>query len=438
MMDALRFVEVASSDVSESEFSPEQRRILDHINRKVASGQTLNDVMDFLFDSTREICPCDRIGLSFLEEDGRRVVAHWARASYEPILLGKGYAQDLQGSSLERVLKSGTPRVISDLEQYLREHPDSASTRLVVQEGVRSSMTCPLSVEGRPVGFLFRSSRRDNAYDRHQVQLHQAIAERLSQAVEKAWRIEQLSAANRAYFEMLGFVSHELRSPLASLVMDAETLVGDYLGPLQPAQREKVERMIGKAHYLLGLIGEYLNLARLENGELALNIEEHVDLVAEVMEPGIELVQNLIHQAHAALHRDFPEKPVRIQCDASLLLIAVVNLLGNAVKYGEQDGEIRVRIEAPADRVRVSVWNRGPGFPREERSKLFRKFSRLQTPELLKRKGTGVGLYTTWRVLQLHGGRVWARSELGQWAEFTFEIPQPLLVAANREKERRS
>jgi len=120
------------------------------------------------------------------------------------------------------------------------------------------------------------------------------------------------------------------------------------------------------------------------------------------------------------------------------LLIAVVNLLGNAVKYGEQDGEIRVRIEAPADRVRVSVWNRGPGFPREERSKLFRKFSRLQTPELLKRKGTGVGLYTTWRVLQLHGGRVWARSELGQWAEFTFEIPQPLLVAANREKERRS
>jgi hypothetical protein len=419
--DTVHYLDATSPDASE--FSAEEWETLTTINQKVAAGQTLNEVMNFLFESTRGICPCDRIGLGFLEENGQRVIAHWARALYEPLLLVKGFAQDLRGSSLEAVLQSGRPRVISDLEQYLNEHPESVSTGILVREGVRSSMTCPLIVEGRAVGFLWRSSRQRNAYDRHQVRIHLAIAERVSQAVEKAWRIEQLDAANRAYFKMLGFVSHELKSPLASLVMDAELLVGDYAGPLEPQQRQKVHRMIEKAQYLLGLIGEYLNLARIESGEFAGNFDREVDLVAEVATPAIEIVQNLMDQMEAVLHRETPPAPVRVQCDPSLLTIALVNLLGNAVKYGEKRGEIRLRVAQDQARTRVSVWNRGPGFPREERSKLFRKFSRLQTPELLKRKGTGVGLYTTWWVIQLHGGRIWAESEVGQWAEFSFEIP---------------
>jgi len=103
--------------------------------------------------------------------------------------------------------------------------------------------------------------------------------------------------------------------------------------------------------------------------------------------------------------------------------VVMVNLLGNAVKYGKREGRIRIRAHTVDGRLRVSVWNEGPGFPPEEKPRLFRKFSRLRTPELLKRKGTGVGLYSTWRIIQLHGGRIWADSEPGQWAEFSFEIP---------------
>jgi len=76
--------------------------------------------------------------------------------------------------------------------------------------------------------------------------------------------------------------------------------------------------------------------------------------------------------------------------------------------------------------VALAVWNEGPGFPEAEKSRLFRKFSRLQTPELLKQKGTGVGLYTSWRIVRLHGGRIRADSEEGHWAEFRVELPQPL------------
>ena len=424
--ESVQFVRAAATGQDEL-LSPEERSVLDAINQKVAGAESLGRIMDFLFDSTQDVFPCDRIGLSFLEEDGQRVVAHWSRALYEPLLLDKGYAQDLRGSSLETVLKSGDVRIIRDLEHYLSEHPGSASTKLLVREGVRSSMTCPLIVEGRPVGFLFRSSRTRNAYSPHQVRLHLAVAERLSQAVEKAYRIEQLEAANRSYFEILGFVSHELRSPLASMVMDIEMLLGGYLGALQDTQRQKLERMTKKADYLLGLINEYLDLARIESEQFEANIEKDVDFVEAVVTSSVDIVQSLMEEKRVQFVREVPEKGLRVDCDPSLLRIVLVNLLGNAVKYGEPSGgEIRLRVERPEGALRVSVWNRGPGFPPEQRSRLFRKFSRLQTPELLKRKGTGVGLYTTWRIVQVHGGRTWAKSEPGKWAEFVFEIPQPL------------
>jgi signal transduction histidine kinase len=416
-------LEFVPEDEVADAFSPEEIAVLDRVNRKIAAGQSLDDVMNFVFDATPDIIPCDRLGLAFIEDDGRRVIAHWARATYEPLLLKDGFAQDLEGSSLKAVLDTGEPRIINDLEQYAREHPDSVSTRAILKEGVRSSMTCPLWVEERPIGFLFRSSRQPNAYARHHVRLHQAIAERISQTVEKAWRIERLRVANRAYFEILGFVSHELKSPLASIVMDVYALEDGMLGPLADAQRDKLQRMAGKAQYLLGMIEEYIGLSRVESDGFEASLRQGVDFCLEVIEPSIGIVDSLARAEVMRIETEFPETPAFAACDPGLMTIVMVNLLGNAIKYGTREGKICIRAGTTDGRLSVSVWNEGPGFPQEEKPRLFRKFSRLQTPELLKRKGTGVGLYSTWRIIQLHGGRIWAESEPGQWAEFSFEIP---------------
>lgn len=418
----LEFVDPGRMKVRDADFSSQERRILDEVNRRVASGQSLDSVMNFVFDTTRDIFPCDRIGLAFLQDDGRRVVAYWARAQYEPLVLTKEYAQDLRGSSLAAVLKTNRVRIINDLEAYLHRKPQSEATRLLVQEGVRSSMTCPLVVERRPIGFLFRSSRRPYAYTHRETALHLAMAERLSQAVEKAYRIEQLEAANRAYFEMLGFVSHELKSPLASVVMDARMLTEGYLGDLAPKQKEKAGRIIQKVEYLLNLVREYLDLARVEGGQIRVE-PRPLDFRSEVLEPSIDIVRAQIEEKEMELVVSFPEHSEPVQCDLDLMRVVVVNLLGNAVKYGYAKGAIRVVGEISQGMLRVTIRNSGPGFPPSERYRLFRKFSRIPTPELLKEKGTGVGLYTTWQIIQRHEGTVRADSEPGEWAEFTFEIP---------------
>ncbi len=423
--ETVRYIDLARVTVPIHEFTADERSALDDVNHRVASGQSLSDVMDFVFESTLELFPCDRLSISFVQEDDR-VVSHWTRALYSPVILQPGYAEDLRQSTLARVRDTGHVRIIDDLEAYLAAKGSSSSTRLLVREGVRSSMTCPLSVEGRNVGFLFRSSREPNAYGMHEVLLHSALAERLSQAVEKAYRIEQLTAANQAYAEILGFVSHELKSPLGGIVMDANVLDQEYLGRLEPLQRERIAKMRGKAEYLLTLIKDYLDLARVEGSGFGFQPRGGVDFMADVVAPAIDVVQAQIEERRMSLTREVPDNPPAVECDPGLLNIVMVNLLGNAVKYGNEEGHIRLRVTSAERKLAVSVWNEGPGFPKSERSKLFKKFSRLQTRELMARKGTGVGLYTSWRIIQAHGGRMWADAEEGAWAEFCFEIPQPL------------
>jgi len=425
--DGLRYFDLYREPAVITPLTAEERAVLRMINQRVAALPTLDDVIDLLFERTDSIFPFDRIGLSFVEEDGRRVVSRYVRATYEHTLLNKGYSEDLRDSSLARVLSRGTPRIINDLEAYLADHPRSRSTSLLVREGVRSSLTCPLIVEGRVVGFMFRSSRQRAAYDQHHVELQMSLTERLSQAVEKAWRIEQLTAANRNYMEMLQFVSHELKNPVASMVTDARLLTEGYLGPLDEAQKAKLERLITKGEYLLDLVREYLDLARVEGGELQVALSCGVPFVDKVVEPALEVMRSHVDEAGMQLETELPEgPPLMADCDPALLTIVLINLLGNAVRYGRPGGRIRLTVAPANRRLKVAVWNEGPGFSRAERSRLFRKFSRLHTPATDRRRGTGLGLYNSWRIVQLHHGHIRADSKQGEWAEFAFEIPQPL------------
>jgi signal transduction histidine kinase len=424
---------IKTNDISEKDrkLTPEEKRALDSVNEKIAAGQSLEDILDFLFKETAAFNPCDRISLAFLEENGERAVSYLTKASYSPLTLTKGFWQDLTGSSLETVLQDGSPRIINNLEEYHKKRPDSPSCKLLIKEGVRSSMTCPLIIDGRKVGFMFRSSRQKNAYNPHHVFLHLSIAERLSQAIEKAYRIEQLEAANSSYMEMLGFVSHELKSPLASITMDATLLTEGYLDKLTEKQDEKVKQIISKSEYLMSLIKDYLDLARIEGGTMAPQISKNVNLCEIAASISNSLLDNLFKEKNIDYACDSPLEEIEAECDYDMMKIVLVNLLSNAVKYAKESGKVSLKMRKDQNSIFVSVWNEGPGFPEKEKSNLFKKFSRLKTPELMKRKGTGVGLYTVWRIIKLHGGQVDAKSEEGKWAEFSFTLPQPCKIDGN-------
>lgn len=413
--DTLSYIQGMNENIV---LTPEEVTVLDAINQKIASGQSLVDIIEYFFKETQHIMPCDRIGIAF-SDDGKRLTLYHVIASYSPLYLDKGYTADLKGSSLEKIFSDRAPRIINDLEEYYKKNPKSESTQLLLKEGVMSSMTCPLYVEGRIVGVLFRSSRKKNMYGPREVMLHHAIAERLSQAVEKAYRIEQLTQAINAYMEMLSFVTHELKSPLSSIVTLGTTLRQGYFGQIQEHCKNTIDRILVQAEYLLAIVNEYLNLARLETASMPIR-KSSVTITTDIIEPALAIVQPQADAKHITIEKHYED--ITLQCDPDAIKIVMHNLLSNAIKYNVENGIIRITVTRN-DVCRIVVWNTGPGFPEEQKHKLFKRFSRIETNELMARKGSGIGLFVSWNIVQLHNGRIYAHSVLGQYAQFTVELP---------------
>ncbi len=406
----------------EGGFDEDESRILNHINRKIAAGISLKETIDFLFETIQPLVPCDRIGVSFIEEDGLRMILYHVTANYRPLSLDAGYGADLAGSSLNEIFNNGSVRIINDLECYYLENPSSESTKLLLEENILSNATCPLIVEERPVGLLFFSSKKKHAYSRKELEMHTAVSERLSQAVEKAYRIEQLTESINSYMDMLSFVTHELKSPLDSMITMGNTLLEGYLGEIPDRAGNTIQRIIKRADQLSDMVNQYLNLSRFETGTIKKNFSE-TDFIGDIANPAIETIEPQLQEKGMTLGRNYKENIDTVICDPALIKIVIVNLLGNAVKYGREKGAIQITISREEQSISCAIWNEGPGFPEKERKKLFRKFSRLESPELMKRKGTGIGLYTSWKIIKLHDGRIWGKSEEGKWAEFGFNIP---------------
>jgi PAS domain S-box-containing protein len=160
---------------------------------KADAGLLIDEVLDHVFETFRTVIPFERIGCAFLEDGGRTVRSVYGRSLASEIELPVGYSAPLNGTSLESVLEAKRPRILNNLEAYLREHPDSDSTRRMVTEGIRSSLTCPLVAMGKPVGFLFFSSTKLCAYSDSDVETYLGIAERLSLILEKGRLYQELT-----------------------------------------------------------------------------------------------------------------------------------------------------------------------------------------------------------------------------------------------------
>jgi len=170
----------------------EELRKLVQITERINYGIELEEVLESLYREMHEVIPYNRIGFSLIDRDHGEVVARWAQSDH-PMALSVGYKAKLKGSTLETIIETMQPRVINDLESYLAGKPGSESTRLVVGEGMRSSLTCPLIVQGKPVGFVFFSSILKDTYRNAHIEIFKQIAGQLATIVEKGRLYNQLA-----------------------------------------------------------------------------------------------------------------------------------------------------------------------------------------------------------------------------------------------------
>ncbi|RLE20515.1 MAG: hypothetical protein DRJ65_18045 [Acidobacteria bacterium] len=156
------------------------------LTRKVNAGLVLEDVLDELYESFQSIIPYNRIDFGVLSEDRTVMRTLWARSDGKAKGIPMGYALRIEQTSLLEVMRSGQPRILNDLHQYLEQHPGSDTARNIVAEGMQSNLTVPLNVMDKPVGFLFFSSRKPCAYEQAHTKVFEQIAATLSQIVVKS------------------------------------------------------------------------------------------------------------------------------------------------------------------------------------------------------------------------------------------------------------
>ncbi|HNT33514.1 MAG TPA: GAF domain-containing sensor histidine kinase [bacterium] len=395
--------------------------VMTRITEQINAGLTLEEVLNLVYDSFRSLLPYDRIGFSLIEPDGENATAVWARSDGTEMHITKGYSAPLRGSSLAEIIRTGKPRILNDLEQYLREHPESESTRKVLKEGIRSSLTCPLIAKGKPVGFLFFSSKQLNAYRDAHVESFLGIAGQLALIVEKGRLYERLVALNEIKNRFLGIAAHDLRNPIAGILGYTSILEKGLLGALPDQQMKIVGRIGSICTRMQKMVEDLLDVSAIESGNLDLK-REWIALDAFLQEQ-FETARMLAQVKNIEMRMEIPSDLPRIFVDSGRLAQVISNLVTNAIKFSQSGTVVTLLARVENGEALIAIKDQGPGIPKDELGNLFRDFGRTSVKPTDGEKSTGLGLAIVKRLVEAHGGRIWVESQVGAGSTFVFALP---------------
>lgn len=261
------------------------------------------------------------------------------------------------------------------------------------------------------------------------VELEQRVEERTTELRQLNVALERSS---RHKDEFLATMSHELRTPLTGILGSADVLAGGQAGPLTSRQERSVKLIQESGEHLLGLINSVLDLSKLEAGRLQIDIEPV--LVRDICLSALHMVQAQAKSKNQIVTFICTPDNFWVQADARRLKQILINLLGNAVKFTDENGSIRLEVRADfaEDTVCFCVTDNGIGIPAEEVPHLFEPFHQVNRGLSRLYNGAGLGLPLVQRLTQLHGGSMTVNSTPGVGSCFTVQIPcrpEPLAPA---------
>lgn len=226
----------------------------------------------------------------------------------------------------------------------------------------------------------------------------------------------ELKKLDKFKSEFFANITHELKTPLTMVLTSLELLLEGELGHISEAQRSTFQSMQRSGAKLLRLIGDLLDLSRIEESRVRLRIAEH-DLVAYVREL-VEEMRGLIQRKGITLRFEADVQPLLVWCDLERLERVFLNLLSNASKFTDSGGAVTIHLRDDGDAVRIEVRDTGVGFPSQLSERIFSRFFQTDMGKTRRYGGTGIGLSLAKDLVELHGGRIWAESAPGQGSVF--------------------
>jgi two-component system sensor histidine kinase GlrK len=242
-----------------------------------------------------------------------------------------------------------------------------------------------------------------------------ALAESLNSMGEKLREIERLKA------DFFASMSHELRTPLTAIKEGTGLLLEGVGGPITDKQSKLLGILAEESGRLISLVNSLLDLSKMEAGMMS------YDFTTANFEPllkrAVGEIAPLVEAKRISLVNGVDRSLPPVRMDAERILQVLRNLLGNAVKFTPQGGQVRVGARSVDGKLEVSVQDSGPGIAAESLISIFEKFNQGDRPNGSALVGTGLGLAMAKNIISSHGGKIWAESQLGHGSKFIFVLP---------------
>ncbi len=386
----------------------------------VSSAGTPESVLDAIVKAVAEALEARGCSLMLLTPDRETLIhtaAHGLSDWYVrkgPLSADKSISQALQGEPVAILNATGDERV-----QYREQ---------ARQEGIASMLSAPVLLKQEVIGVIRVYTAEPHEFTADEIYFVQAASNLGAIALDNARRLEQcftevdkLEEERRQFVRFLSVVAHDLQSPLVATQSLLSYMLDGYTGEITDGQKDLMQRGVRRIDELLTLITDLLDITRIEAGQLEREMQE-VSLNGVVKQAVVGL-DSVARQKGIELKIELPESSPRVYASSRRLQQVLNNLIANAINY-TREGMALVRVKEHDNEVAVEVIDTGIGIPPDELPRLFDDFFRGSNAG---KKGTGLGLSISKRIIQAHGGKIWAESpctETGAGSRFVFTLPK--------------
>ena len=390
--------------------------------RALGSSLDIDEAFGAFIRELRGLVPFDRTAIVLAEGGVAHVMATAGAASTD--VFPPGSHRPIAGSLLEHVLRGET--IYREDMRETRFYEEGELVRL----GLHCRVVAPLLAGARAIGMISVVREEPRSFTQEEVELLSLLGRFVATAVEniraydaERTTVEELRRLSALRADFVSLVSHELRSPMATVIGSARTLQQRWR-ELKPAQRESFLALIAdETNRLATLVADVLDTSRIEAGTFSYTFAD-VDL-AELLRDVVAAAE--IGQDEVPLATSIADPVPPIRGDRERLRQVLANLVENAVKYSPSGELVEVSASALNGNVVVKVRDRGPGIASDDQSLIFEKFGRARSGKVLP--GTGLGLFIARSIAEAHGGTLDVRSAPSEGATFTLVLTDRRLGA---------